>query len=118
MTIFLKIVLYIISCLICTKLDSLILKMMNYLTGKSSGITGYTNEQLNNMYNNELEKSLIFVTIRAELKIISKTLKGVINSDLNVGIKIVLSLLCIYIIPCLIMTSITMDILILFLLLI
>ena len=116
MTIFLKIVLYIISCIICL-ISELILRRMNYLTGKSSGITGCTKELLDNICDNEAEKSLIFLTIRTELKIIPKTLKSIINSDLNVGIKIVLCLLCIYMIPLGITISIITDIFMMFTLL-
>ena len=110
MVIFLKIVLYIISCII---INLLMPRMMNYLVGEN-----YDFIVVDNIYNNESEKPLLLTVTRVSLKVMLVALKGVINSDLNVGIKIVLCLLCIYIIPCLIMTSITMDILIMFLLLI
>lgn len=111
MVIFLKIVLYIISCLI---LNLLIPRMMNYLAVENYDIIDDANNLLDNIFNNESEKSLIFVMTRIALKVISETLKSVIDPDLNIGIKIVSCLLCIYMIPFSIITSIIMDILIMF----
>lgn len=115
MEIFLKTVLYIISCLI---LNLLIPRIMNYLVGENYDFIGDATDLIDNIYNNESEKPLLLTVTRVSLKVISKSLKNIINSDLNIGIKIVSCLLCIYIIPCLIMTSIIIDILIMFLLLI
>ena len=115
MVIFLKIVSYIISCII---INLLMPRIMSYLVGENYDFIGDATDVIDNIYNNESEKPLLLTVTRVSLKVMLVALKGVINSDLNVGIKIVLCLLCIYIIPCLIMTSITMDILIMFLLLI